>query len=383
MVCPKCISHNPEGSETCHWCGNALRQGQEAALAETVVACVACGQELDQSVSFCSTCGYAVGLAADESTTICPTCISHNPEGAESCHWCGNALRRKQEVVPDEIVSACIACGGQENPTDNFCNQCGLQFLEILEPELEQPVGMPSRGTPELDYPPDLPHEQMESGWERKGFLIRLAAWGIDQIPIYIAYVLWGFVSPGLEESYFQAYSIGMVVIYTVYYVSFTAIWGKTPGKMVLGLRVVDSRGNTPAFYQVLLRETVGKWLSAIPLFLGFLSISWDEKRQGWYDRMAKTYVIGKQKDHTDSQNSLPNSRESQLSDTEQLMTVVEIMMPAIIIFVKAYIDTRKPGDKLDIKQIASKYGIPSAAVPFLTKMLTDYFRQRGIKPPW
>ena len=152
---------------------------------------------------------------------------------------------------------------------------------------------------------------------------------------------------------------------------------------MVLGLRVVDSRGNTPAFYQVLLRETVGKWLSAVPLFLGFLSISWDEKRQGWYDRMAKTYVIGKQKAHTDSQDAVVNSREGQPSDTEQLMTIVEIMMPAIIIFVKAYIDTRKPGDKLDIKQIAAKYGIPSAAVPFLTKMLTDYFRQRGIKPPW
>ena len=70
-------------------------------------------------------------------------------------------------------------------------------------------------------------------------------------------------------------------------------------------------------------------------------------------------------------------------SDMEQLMTLVEIFMPAIIIFVKAYLETRQPGDKLDVKQIAAKWGIPSAAVPYLTKMLTDYFRKNGIKPPW
>lgn len=241
---------------------------------------------------------------------VCPKCISHNPEGAESCHWCGNTLRQGQEVAPDEIVSACVTCGSRVKPADSFCSQCGMNFLEILEPELEQPVGMPGQGMQEVDYPTEILHgEQMEPDWERKGFLIRLVAWAIDQIPIYIAYVLWGLVIPQLEG---VAYSIGMVVIYTVYYVSFTAIWGKTPGKMLLGLRVVDSEGNTPTFYRVLLRETVGKWLSAIPLFLGFLSISWDEKHQGWYDRMAKTYVVGKQKAHTHTRDALPNSREGQ-----------------------------------------------------------------------
>ena len=94
MVCPKCISHNPEGAETCHWCGNALRQGQEATLAETVVACVACGSQLKTSANFCSQCGAA-------------RIPFHEP-------------------VDTEPELACAACGGSVNPGANYCKWCGL-----------------------------------------------------------------------------------------------------------------------------------------------------------------------------------------------------------------------------------------------------------------
>lgn len=94
MVCPKCISHNPDGAETCHWCGNALRQEQGTTLAETVVACVACGSPLKTSANFCSQCGAA-------------RIPFHEP-------------------VDTEPELACAACGGSVNPGANYCKWCGL-----------------------------------------------------------------------------------------------------------------------------------------------------------------------------------------------------------------------------------------------------------------
>ena len=40
------------------------------------------------------------------------------------------------------------------------------------------------------------------------------------------------------------------------------------------------------------MRELIGKSLGAFPLYLGFLSILWDDERRGWHDRIAKTHVI-------------------------------------------------------------------------------------------
>lgn len=70
---------------------------------------------------------------------VCPKCISHNPEQAEACHWCGNALRQEQETMPAETVVACVSCGGQINPTANFCRHCGVARIPLNEPVEAEP----------------------------------------------------------------------------------------------------------------------------------------------------------------------------------------------------------------------------------------------------
>ena len=40
------------------------------------------------------------------------------------------------------------------------------------------------------------------------------------------------------------------------------------------------------------LREIVGKFVSAIAFFLGFLWIGWDGRKQGWHDKIAGTHVV-------------------------------------------------------------------------------------------
>ena len=83
-----------------------------------------------------------------------------------------------------------------------------------------------------------------------------------------------------------------LVLVTPLYYVLLTGIYGRTVGKLALGMKVVRQDGNVPGLGYALLREVIGKFVSAIALFLGFLWIAWSREKQGWHDFMAGTRVI-------------------------------------------------------------------------------------------
>lgn len=62
-------------------------------------------------------------------------------------------------------------------------------------------------------------------------------------------------------------------------------------GKKLCRLAVVDADGRRLGVGRALLRNFF-KILSSLPLNIGFLPILWNERRQAWHDRIAKTYVI-------------------------------------------------------------------------------------------
>ena len=81
-------------------------------------------------------------------------------------------------------------------------------------------------------------------------------------------------------------------VLNIAYFVGFwTAQNGQTPGKMVMGLRVLKQDG-TPVDGSTAALRYVGYLLSGLALGLGFLWIIWDPQHEGWHDKIAKTRVI-------------------------------------------------------------------------------------------
>ena len=74
-----------------------------------------------------------------------------------------------------------------------------------------------------------------------------------------------------------------------------TACWarlGATPGKFLLGLKVVDAKsGGPPAWRQAALRAA-GYVLSALPLYAGFLWALADREGRALHDRLARTRVV-------------------------------------------------------------------------------------------
>ncbi len=121
--------------------------------------------------------------------------------------------------------------------------------------------------------------------------LARFFAAVIDNIVVYLT----AFLGIGLVEqiSDFQPNFQAVVITWTfVYFVALTAASGATLGKMALGMRVVGADGGKVGFGAVVMRETVGKIASALVVMLGFIWILFDDRRQGWHDRIGKTFVV-------------------------------------------------------------------------------------------
>lgn len=65
-----------------------------------------------------------------------------------------------------------------------------------------------------------------------------------------------------------------------------------TLGKIASHLKIVDARtGLKPSRGQFVLRY-IGYYLSALPLFLGFLWVLIDPRRQAWHDKLSRTVVV-------------------------------------------------------------------------------------------
>ncbi|MCO5935770.1 RDD family protein [Mucilaginibacter sp. RB4R14] len=62
-------------------------------------------------------------------------------------------------------------------------------------------------------------------------------------------------------------------------------------GKRFCGLVVVDEDGRKLKYGKALIRN-FSKILSQMALLLGYLSILWDDRKQAWHDKIAKTYVL-------------------------------------------------------------------------------------------
>jgi uncharacterized RDD family membrane protein YckC len=101
------------------------------------------------------------------------------------------------------------------------------------------------------------------------------------------------YIKTILENSTFQIGS-GVVLITLLvigYYTFFWTLVGFTPGKAILGLKVVRRNGAKLSFGRSLVRF-FSYWISAIPLFLGFFWVLWDRNHRAWHDKIAGTQVL-------------------------------------------------------------------------------------------
>lgn len=78
------------------------------------------------------------------------------------------------------------------------------------------------------------------------------------------------------------------------YYASLEGgVTGQTLGKRICNIRVVDATTGQPGIGP---GRGVGRyfarWLSAIPLGLGYFWMLWDQRKQTWHDKLVTTLVV-------------------------------------------------------------------------------------------
>jgi len=130
------------------------------------------------------------------------------------------------------------------------------------------------------------------------GFWIRLAASIIDSVLIMIIIlpILTGIY--GLDYWVSQAFYLGvwdLLINYVFPAIVVIIFWqykSATPGKMLLKLSILDAKtGDKPSTSQFIIRY-LGYYVAMIPLFLGFIWVAFDERKQGWHDKIAGTVVV-------------------------------------------------------------------------------------------
>jgi uncharacterized RDD family membrane protein YckC len=131
-----------------------------------------------------------------------------------------------------------------------------------------------------------LEKKPKEFALEYAGFWIRLGAGVIDLL------ILGAFV--GVLAYFFPAPAIWLtagIVVSIVYWLGFWVWRGQTPGKMAAGIKVIRT-DSSPVKWQCAVRRCLGYVVSTITLFIGFIWVAFDGRKQGIQDKIADTYVV-------------------------------------------------------------------------------------------
>lgn len=137
------------------------------------------------------------------------------------------------------------------------------------------------------------------------GFFVRLAAYLIDSVIVGIALAfvvqlpIWisTLAAPDnfLVRDFIFTYSIKDIVIYllsAMYFVVLTYKTGETIGKKVLHIKVVSAEDRKLTLFEVIYRETVGRFLSELIVCAGYFMVGIHKEKRGLHDLLSDTKVV-------------------------------------------------------------------------------------------
>ena len=137
------------------------------------------------------------------------------------------------------------------------------------------------------------------SEFEYAGFWIRVWAALIDTFlvvlittPILGALYGWDYGRTAGDGPFRPTEFLITWILPAIAVILFWRFRSATPGKMVIGAKIVDAKsGEAPRTAQLVGRY-LAYFVSTAPFCLGLIWVGFDRRKQGWHDKLASTVVI-------------------------------------------------------------------------------------------
>jgi predicted GNAT family N-acyltransferase/uncharacterized RDD family membrane protein YckC len=141
------------------------------------------------------------------------------------------------------------------------------------------------------------PHGYLHPELEYVGFGLRLVATLVDGLIIALATwpILIGFYGESYLGSTGYAGPLDFMLTFILPSLATILFWilrGATPGKMLVGARIVDARTGGKASAAQCIGRYFAYFISGFALFIGFMWIAVEPHKQGWHDKLATTLVV-------------------------------------------------------------------------------------------
>jgi len=169
-----------------------------------------------------------------------------------------------------------------------------------------KPVEVPKeeKGTENTQTQTQSAQTQVNSNMKYSGFWVRGAALFIDSLvvavlmavaalPIMFIVMILSFIPFLGVLAPFAMFFAGLIVAWG-YFIFMTYKYKATLGKMAVGVEVVTEDNLNLSLGSVTLRETIGKIVSALIFYIGYIMAAFTKKKQSLHDMMAHSVVVYK-----------------------------------------------------------------------------------------
>jgi uncharacterized RDD family membrane protein YckC len=131
--------------------------------------------------------------------------------------------------------------------------------------------------------------------------LVSLALWPLGHLlfrTVHLASPDWDPNSPGnldlsqLQLQFSASDWLLQISLPAVIIILFWMARQATPGKMLFGARIVDASSGLPLRFGQACVRYLGYYISAVFMCMGFIWVGFDQRKQGWHDKLAHSVVV-------------------------------------------------------------------------------------------
>lgn len=240
---------------------------------------------------------------------FCNYCRTLNPDDAVYCRTCGRTIRFSSDAPPTEnaqpangttlptvappMTPSASDHAAANNPELSTAAPFDDSAHADIDPSATDIAADDANSAPPKPGPPAAPVTYGTLGQRFTAYFADLA---VVYLLVFIAYFVSGAIQSPLPSGDGGTEAMFLVCLF-LYMIIAQATYHTTFGKYVHGLEVRSEQPSRkyPAFWRIVVRETIGRVLASLFWGLGYWFTNRNPQKQAWSDQIAGTIVTVRQ----------------------------------------------------------------------------------------